>query len=196
VLLYGPQVSEDKLPRLAIRPYPNQYIWNWTAKDGSDVVIRPIRPEDELMMVKFHETLSDRSVYMRYMHPMLLSQRAAHERLSRICHGDYDREITLVAEKHDPQSKESSILAAARMSKMHGMNEARFTVLVSDLSHGMGLGSQLVKRLVDVGRAEKLERLNAEMTPDNQAMRSIFERLGFEIKPEGNNHLVSASLKL
>jgi acetyltransferase len=196
VLLYGPQVSEDKLPRLAIRPYPNQYIWDWMAKDGSDVVIRPIRPEDEHMMVKFHETLSDRSVYMRYMHPMLLNQRAAHERLARICHGDYDREITLVVEKHDPQSNENSILAAARMSKMHGMNEARFTVLVSDCCHGMGLGSQLVKRLIDVGRAERLERLNAEMTPDNQAMRSIFERLGFEIKPEGSNHLVSASLKL
>jgi acetyltransferase len=79
---------------------------------------------------------------------------------------------------------------------MHGMNEARFTVLVSDCCHGMGLGSQLVKRLISVGQAEKLDRLNAEMTPDNQAMRDIFQRLGFEIKPKESGNLVSASLQL
>ena len=75
-------------------------------KDGAEVLIRPIRPEDEPMMVKFHETLSERSVYLRYFHLMNLSQRIAHERLTRICFIDYDREMALVAER--------AILRAAR----------------------------------------------------------------------------------
>ena len=67
-------------------------------KDGADVLIRPIRPEDEPLMVKFHDTLSERSVYLRYFHLMNLPQRVAHERLTRICFIDYDREMALVAE--------------------------------------------------------------------------------------------------
>ena len=74
-------------------------------------------------MVEFHETLSDRSVYMRYMHPMLLTNRVAHERLSRICHGDYDREITLVADRNRIQSQVNyAYLGASRMSRLHGVN--------------------------------------------------------------------------
>ena len=63
VVVYDKEASKDKLPKLAIRPYPNHYATPWTAKDGASVMIRPIRPEDEPMLVKFHETLSDRSVY-------------------------------------------------------------------------------------------------------------------------------------
>jgi len=59
-------------------------------KDGSAVTIRPIRPEDEPLLVRFHETLSDRSVYLRYFCSLSLSRRVAHERLLRICFGDYD----------------------------------------------------------------------------------------------------------
>jgi len=62
------------------------------------VTIRPILPEDEPLLVKFHETLSDKTVMMRYLQPMMLTERLVHERLARICHSDYDREITLVAE--------------------------------------------------------------------------------------------------
>ncbi len=100
VVVHGPEVTKEQLPKLAIRPYPNRYASNWTMKDGSDVLIRPIRPEDEPMMVKFHATLSERSVYLRYFHLMNLPQRVAHERLTRICFIDYDREMALVAERH------------------------------------------------------------------------------------------------
>lgn len=66
VVLYEPEVTEDELPELAIRPYPAQYIKEITTEDGVHITMRPIRPEDEPMMVKFHETLSERSVYLRY----------------------------------------------------------------------------------------------------------------------------------
>jgi acetyltransferase len=98
IVLHGPAVTLEQLPKPAIRPYPLKYVSSWTMKDGSAVTIRPIRPEDEPLLVRFHETLSDRSVYLRYFCSLSLSRRVAHERLLRICFGDYDREIALVAE--------------------------------------------------------------------------------------------------
>ncbi len=104
VILHAPETPADKLPRTAIRPYPSHYVWRWTTKNGTPVVIRPIRPEDEPLMAKFHETISDRSVYLRYFHMESLSSRVDHERLFQKCFIDYDREMALVADFHNLQT--------------------------------------------------------------------------------------------
>jgi len=195
VVLHGINVKESEMPRLAIRPYPVQYVTDWTAKDGTKITFRPLRPEDEPLMVKFHESLSDRSVYMRFMHPMLLSQRAAHVRLSRICHGDYDREITLIADRHDDGPDELRVLAASRMSKIHGENAARFSLLVSDCCQHMGIGKEIMKRMLDVARQEKISRLEVLMTHDNQAMRHLCEGFGFSFS-DTDDGLIKAELSL
>ena len=80
-----------------------------TPRAGSLVLLRHIRPSDESMMTRFHQSLSDRSVYMRYFASLSLRTRTAHDRLSSICHPDPDREIVLVAERSDLQSKETGI---------------------------------------------------------------------------------------
>jgi acetyltransferase len=187
VVIYGKEVTEDQLHKLAIRPYPAQYVNTWIARNGDTITIRPVRAEDEPMMVKFHESLSDRTVYMRYLHPMLLTQRVAHERLARICHCDYDRIITLVADREDPKTGEHSILAASRMSKLHGMNEARFSILVTDASQGKGLGKEVLRRLVEMSKAEKLDRIEALVTIDNLIMRRLCEEQGFQVVPDGDD---------
>ena len=181
VVLFEADKQEKALPRLAIRPYPKQYVSEHTARDGTRLVIRPIRAEDEPLMVKFHESLSDRSVYMRYMHPMLLSHRAAHDRLSRICHGDYDREITLVADRVEAAEGELRLLGVSRMSKVHGSNSARLTLLVSDSYQKIGLGRVLVQHMVEVARQEGMEQLVAVMTTDNTSMQRLMEKEGFKI---------------
>ena len=79
-----PPAAGASTSRLAIRPYPLRYVAPWTMKDGTDVVIRPISAEDEMLMRAFHESLSDKTVYMRYLSPMLLSTRITHERLARL----------------------------------------------------------------------------------------------------------------
>jgi acetyltransferase len=182
VVLHGPAVTLDQLPKPAIRPYPLQYVSSWTMKDGNQVTIRPIRPEDEPLMVKFHETLSDRSVYLRYFCTLSLSRRVAHERLLRICFGDYDREIALVAERTDPGSGERPIIAVGRMNKLHGKNEAEVAVLVSDRYQNLGLGNELLQRVVQIARDEKLSQVSAEMLPDNRAMQVIMKRAGFQVR--------------
>jgi acetyltransferase len=182
ILLHGPAVTLDQLPKPAIRPYPLQYVSSWTMKDGNQVTIRPIRPEDEPLMVRFHETLSDRSVYLRYLCSLSLSRRVAHERLLRICFGDYDREMALVAERTDPGTGERRIIAVGRMNKLHARNEAEVAVLVSDQYQNLGLGNELLRRVVQIARDEKLSQVSAEMLPDNIAMQVIMRHLGFRVR--------------
>src|SRR5581483_7156742 len=92
-VLWPKQCKESELPRPSIRPYPTQYISSWALDDGTPVTIRPIRPEDEPLLVRFHQELSDRSVVFRYFHAINLDQRVAHERLIRVCFNDYDRDL-------------------------------------------------------------------------------------------------------
>jgi acetyltransferase len=196
IVLHGPAVTLDQLPKSAIRPYPIQYVSSWTMKDGNQVTIRPIRPEDEPLMVKFHETLSDRSVYLRYFCSLSLSRRVEHERLLRICFGDYDREMALVAERIDPGTGERRIIAVGRLSKLHEGNEAEVAVLVSDQFQKLGLGNELLRRVIQVARDEKLSRVSAEMLPDNIAMQIIMKRVGFGVRASEDLTSVRAFLDL
>ncbi|HYN15383.1 MAG TPA: bifunctional acetate--CoA ligase family protein/GNAT family N-acetyltransferase [Terriglobales bacterium] len=196
VVLHGREVAEDKLPRAAVRPYPTQYVDEWTMKDGTPVTIRPIRPEDEPLIIKFHEKLSARSVYLRYFQPMKLSTRTAHERLTRICFIDYDREMALVAERHDPSGGEPQILGVTRLSKIHGTDSAESAVVILDEVQHQGLGTELVRRSIDVARAEKLKRVISNILPENIEMRAVCKRLGFSLKHEMEDNIVRGVLEL
>jgi len=150
------------------------------AKDGSGFTIRPIRPEDEPMLVRFHELLTAETVYARYLGYMGLSTRTAHERLTRVTFNDYDREIALVAEDRDEKG-DPRIVAVGRLSKSHALPDAEFALLVADAWQGRGLGTELLKRLVQIGRDEKLELIWAEMLVTNEAMRRTAIDAGFTI---------------
>lgn len=196
VLLHPSSTSEADLPRLAIRPYPTSYVTSWPLRDGTPVIIRPIRPEDEPLMVKFHQTLSERSVYLRYFAPQKLDYRVAHERLSRICFVDYDRDMVLVAECHDPQSHQAEIMGVGRLVKLHGTNEAEFALTVSDQWQGHGLGTELLKRLVQVGRDGKLDRITATMLTDNLEMQRVARKAGFKLEHVPGENRYDAELIL
>jgi len=196
VVVHGPEVRQEEIPRTAVRPYPTRYVSQWKLKDGTAVTIRPIRPEDEPAMVHFHETLSERSVYYRYFHLMNLEQRTTHERLTRICFIDYDRELALVAERRDPATGESELLGVGRLSKIFGANEAEVAVLVSDAWQGRGLGKELLARLQIVGADEKLDRLTADILPENRDVQRLCEKLGFALKHLPDEGVVRAEFKL
>ncbi len=182
IVLHRPEVTEDRLPRLSIRPYPVRYVSQWTSKSGIAVNIRPIRPEDEPLMVAFHATLSEESVYMRYFHYIQYNQRVAHERLTRLCFIDYDREMALVVERKDPETGKHAILAIGRLSKLRQTAEAEFAILVSDAYQGHGFGAELLRRLVQIGRDEKLKRIVASILNDNVAMQRVSRKIGFKLK--------------
>jgi len=196
VVVHGPEVELDQVPKTAIRAYPARYVSQWTMKDGTQVTVRPIRPEDEPLMVRFHETLSERSVYLRYFHLMNLEQRTTHERLTRICFIDYDREMALVAVRRNPETGESEILGVGRLMKIHGTQEAEIAALISDGWQGRGLGKELLARLLLVAADDKLTKVTADILPDNRGVMRICEKLGFSLKHSLDDEVVRAEFKL
>jgi len=196
VVLHAPGTDPRHLPRPAVRPYPLQYVSSWVMKNGTEVTLRPIRPEDEPSMVKFHETLSDRSVYLRYFYSLSLSSRVAHDRLVRICFVDYDREMAIVADSQDVNTGQHRILGVGRLVKSHAKNEGEVAVLVSDACQNQGLGTELFHRVIQIARDEKLSRVDAEILPDNFAMKKIARKLGFHLRTPDDPTSIRAVLDL
>lgn len=196
IVLHAPEVRDEDLPRAAIRPYPVQYVGRWRTRASVEVLIRPIRPEDEPLLVKFHESLSERSIYLRYFRLLKLSQRIAHERLTRVCYIDYDREMALVVEHVDPKTQERRILAVGRLTKIHGTNAAEFAVLVTDEYQGQGIGTELLRRLVQVGRDERLALIVGDILPENTDMVAVCRRVGFRCEYSEAEGIVKAELRL
>lgn len=93
-------------------------------------------------MVRFHESLSEESVYLRYFHMAKLSTRAAHERLIRKCFIDYDPEMALVAELTDAHARNTCIAGVARLSRLPSSREAEISVVVADKFQHQGLGTE------------------------------------------------------
>jgi acetyltransferase len=196
VVLHDASVTEDQLPKLAIRPYPTQYAKSWTSKGGLEVNIRPIRPEDEPAMVHFHETLSERTVYFRYLHTLKLSQRITHERLTRICFSDYSREWPIVAEMKGDKPGEYEILGVGRLTRSRVEDEAEFAILVTDKCQRQGLGTELLGRLIEIGRAEGIKRIIGYILPENYEMQRVSEKLGFQTQHDVQEGLVKATLEI
>jgi acetyltransferase len=119
---------------------------------------------------------------MRYFHYIQYNRRVAHERLTRLCFIDYEREMALVVERKDPVTGERAILAIGRLSKVHQTAEAEFAILVSDAYQGHGFGGELLRRLVQIGRDEKLQRIVATILSDNVAMQRVSRKIGFKLE--------------
>jgi acetyltransferase len=196
IILHDPTVPQEDLPPLAIRPYPEQYVTTWKLGSDMPITIRPIRPEDEPLMVKFHSALSEESVHFRYFGLVKLEQRIAHERLTRICFNDYDREIAIVAIRRSLESKEEEIIGVGRLIKVHGANEAEFAIVVSDACQGQGLGTHLLKLLLEIGRQEGIELIFGHILPDNYAMQRVCKTLGFAVNFDSFAEVVEAKIRL
>ena len=184
------------LPRLAIRPYPQQYSSSWKLRDGTPITIRPIRPEDEPRIAKFHGTLSDETVHFRYFQSSKLETRTAHERLTRTCFNDYDREIALVAVRKEPKTGERQIIGVGRLIKVHGAQEAEFAILISDNFQRRGLGTHLLQLLVQVGQQEGLKKIFGEILPDNSGMLRCAKKVGFTASFDQFGDVMHAEIKL
>jgi len=184
------------LPRLAIRPYPQQYSSSWKLRDGTPITVRPIRPEDEPLMVKFHATLSEQTVHFRYFQLSKLETRTTHQRLTRICFNDYDREIALVAVRQEGVTKEQQIIGVCRLIKLHAVNKGEFAMVLSDNFQGQGLGTHLLKLLVQVGQQEGLKKIFGEILPDNYGMLRVAKKVGFTTRFDQFAEVMHAQIKL
>ena len=188
--------KEEELPRLAIRPYPVDYILPWKLKNGLQVILRPMRPEDETMTLAFHKELSENSVRQRYFEFMTLNERVAHERLIRICFNDYDREFGIIVELSDPKTGEKKIIGIGRLSRIPGTKSAQYKVNIADAYHKLGLGTKLLEFLISIARKEKIERIYAHILSENENMLKICKREGFSITTTEEPNILEATLDL
>jgi len=196
MVLFGRDMADADLPRSAIRRYPTEYVSHWTMKDGRDLVLRPIRPEDETLMVEFHKSLSDSTVYLRYFQMQRLESRIAHERLIRKCFLDYDREIALVAERVNKHTGLAELVGVGRLARRRQMDEAELGVVVADRCQGAGLGTELVRRLLQIARAEKIRRVEAHILSENSPMVALAKHFHFDCVPDEDLASLTATLHL
>jgi acetyltransferase len=161
-----------------------------------EVEIRSIQPEDEPLMIKFHQGLSERSVYMRYFESLSLASRTRHDRLAKVCIPKPGDETVLVAVRAGKHTGSNEIIGVARLSMLAASNSAEVAVLISDNSQGHGLGTELMRRLIDCARARKISRLSAEILRDNTVMQSIFRKLGFTLRQLEDPRTIKAVVEL
>ncbi len=194
VLLHDPKTEVKDLPQSAIRAYPSQYI-EQIEIDGQPVTIRPIRPEDEPLLVEFHKDLSEESVRQRWLKDMGYEERTVHERLSKIAFVDYDREIVLIAEQMGKDGK-AEVLGAGRISKIPLTQKASFGLIVKDKWQDKGLGAKMMHQLIEAAKEEKIVEIRAVMLTENHQMQAMCKHLGFTLKPDEKEGWILAALVL
>jgi acetyltransferase len=169
--------------------YPSNYVEEVELRGGVRVTLRPIRPEDEPAMVRFHENLSDHSVHFRYFHHIALSERVSHQRLAHACFIDYNIQMALVAETADRE-----IAGVGRLTRT-AAGEAEFALIVADAWQELGIGAALLGSLIAIARQEGVGRIYGSVLADNRPMLDVCARLGFEFGfPEDG--VIEASLGL
>lgn len=156
---------------LAIRPYPDEYVRSETLKDGTSIVLRPIRPEDEPAWHAFMKSCSKHSIWLRFRY---LFKETTHEMATRFCFVDYDRTMAIVAEID--KGDERHIIGVGRLVADADHRHAEYAVLVADEYQGRGVGSALTDFCFEICGTWGIDRVRVETTADNQRMRNILRR--------------------
>jgi acetyltransferase len=164
---------------LALRPYPEELERHVTLRDGTRLLLRPIRPEDEPHWIRMLDACSRETIYMRFRY---MFQWATHEVATRYCFTDYDREIAMVAERED--AGEPRLVGVGRLVRDPGHDTAEYAVLISDAWQNRGLGGVLTDVCEEIARGWGLSHMVAQTTADNGRMLALFQRRGYAIEPD------------
>jgi acetyltransferase len=162
---------------LAIRPYPDEWTRHAALRDGSEVLLRAIKPEDEPLWMQMLERCSPETLHQRFRY---MFKATTHEMAARFCFLDYDREVAIVAEQHE--GHERRLIGVGRLIANIDHQQAEYAVLVADQWQGQGLGALLTDYCLEIGRRWGLGKIVAEMAADNHRMISLFDHRGFRMK--------------
>ncbi len=181
-----PGDTSTPYPHLVISPYPTRYIMPWRLSDGTEVILRPIRPEDEPLEQELLSTLSPEATRTRFFS---IIKDITHDMLTRFCNIDYDREMAIVAELKDENRKR--IIGIARIIVEGDLKSGEWAVLVHDDYQGKGLGYKLVDLMIGIAQDKGLEEIYAIVLTENDKMLRVGRRLGFSAhwEPDGITRL-------
>jgi acetyltransferase len=166
--------GQAQYPHLIITPYPTKYITPWQLSDGTEVLLRPIRPEDEPAEHEMLSALSKETIRTRFFSSI---KEISHEWLILFCNIDYDRHMAIVAEMEENGKK--SMIGVARLIMNADLTSGELAVLVHDRFQGRGLGTKFVEMLIGIARERGLEHVRADVLTENVSMLKVFRRLGF-----------------
>ena len=171
------QPGADRYAHMAIYPYPTQLVSQWQLADGTDITIRPIRPEDADLVKRFVHNLSEESKYFRFMSSL---QELTETMLVRFTQLDYSREMALIAVTVDRDQEVE--LGVARYAINPDGDTCEFALVIADNMQGKGLGQKLMVALMEAARANDLAVIEGEVLVNNHKMLKLMSRLGFASK--------------
>ncbi|MEM2105039.1 MAG: bifunctional acetate--CoA ligase family protein/GNAT family N-acetyltransferase [Candidatus Bathyarchaeia archaeon] len=174
---------------LVIAPYPRKYVTDCQLKNGVCITLRPIKPEDEILLAELFKSLSEETMRLRFFQVI---KEMPHETLTRYCNLDYDREIAIVAEV---RGEKRQIIGVVRAISEPGRNCGEFAVVVGDQWQGLGLGSKLVDYIIEVCKEMGLKTLYGIVSANNSKMIHICTKRGFKLESYGED-LIKAALDL
>ena len=177
----------DRYAHMAIHPYPVRYTSQWQLADGTDIISRPIRPEDASIESTFVSRLSAQTKYFRFMSAL---RELTPEMLVRFTQIDYDREMALIAvTRHDNQETE---IAVARYITNPDAISCEFAIVVADEWTKRGIGSQLLRQLMTIAKARGLRTMEGEVLTDNRPMLEMAKGLGFTVQVRQDDSSVTS----
>jgi acetyltransferase len=162
---------------LVISPYPKKQETQWTLKNGQEILLRPIKPEDEPMWLEMFQSFSDDSIRYRFFQML---KDTPHELRVRYCNIDYDREIAIVAELN--QEGHRKILGVSRLSMEPGGKSGELAFIIVDKWQGFGLGTKMVDYVLEIAKEMRIEQIFVIMLPDNYRALNLAKKMGFQIE--------------
>jgi acetyltransferase len=182
--------GKPKQPHLVITPYPTRYVTPWRLSDGTDVILRPIRPEDEPMEYELLTTVSEATLRGRFFENLT---DITHEMLVRFTNIDYDREMAIVAEL--TQGRKKRIIGVARLMGEADRGRGEFAVLVHDEFQGRGLGFKLTDMIIGIAQEKGLREISGFVDSKNRRMLRVVTELGF-VAEETEDSVTTVRLSL
>jgi len=179
--------------RLAIRPYPQELEERFKLKDGREVLLRPIRPEDETAHYTFMDKLEPQDIYYRFFG--VVGNHMSHRDMARLTQIDYDREMAFIATAKNAHG-EPETLGVVRTLTDPDNTVAEYAIIARSDLKGQGLGRKLMQKMIDYCKARGTREIIGQILPDNRPMISLARSLGFSAKYDSEENVTVVRLKL
>lgn len=175
----------------ARQEYPDHLEKTYTLRNGQEVLLRPIKPDDESLMKEMFYSFSEQTVYLRY-HGSLKSM--PHNKMQVFCNVDYDTEMALVAVVGPPGHED--IIAVGRYMTDAARTSAEFAFVVQDNWQRQGLGTLLFNRLAEIARDAGIRKFGADVLAENSGMLKIFHRSGLVVHTSTEGGVVRVEMAI
>ncbi len=176
---------------LALHPYPEKYVRKVTLRNGKEVLLRPIKPEDEPLWLEMIGNCSRESLYSRFRY---FFQWQSHEVATRYCYIDYDREVAIVAEiKEDNKRK---LVGVGRLIADPDHETVEYAILIIDAYQKKDLGNIITDFCMEIAKKWNLKKIVAQTTTDNKRMISVFQKRGFSVHTDTNDSTVEVEKEI